>query len=59
MKSEAQALSGQAVTATVGTRQISRVGAAPGTAAIAPTVPCQGKIRLGGAWRLPASRKTA
>jgi hypothetical protein len=59
MKSEAQALSGQAVTATAGVRQICGADAVRGTSAIAPSVASQGKIRLGGAWRLPASRKTA
>jgi hypothetical protein len=59
MKSDAQALSGQAVTATVEARQMRRGGAVRGMCAAAQAVADQGKIRLGGAFRLPVSRKTA
>ncbi len=59
MKSDAQAFSGQAVTATVEACQIRRGGAVRATSAVALAVADQGKICLGGAWRLPASRKAA
>ena len=59
MKSNAQALSGQAKTATADARQSRPNDAVHGKPAVAPAVPDQGKIRLGGAWRLPASRKAA
>jgi hypothetical protein len=59
MKSDTQALSGQAMTATTDARQIRLDGAVRGKSAAAPAVADQGKIRLGGAFRLPTSRKAA
>jgi hypothetical protein len=47
------------VAATAEARQIRHDGAVRGTSAVAPAVADQGKIRLGGAFRLPVSRKTA
>jgi hypothetical protein len=59
MKSDAPAISGQDVTATADTRQIRHDDAVRGTSPMSPAVADQGRIRLGGAFRLPASRKTA
>ena len=59
MKSNAQAMSGQAKPATANARQSRRNDAVSGKLALVPAVADQGKIRLGGAWRLPAGRKAA
>ncbi len=56
MKSVAQAISGQAANATADASRIRRDGAISGHSLILRTAD-QGKIRLGGAWRLPLSRK--
>jgi hypothetical protein len=50
MESNAQALSGQAVTATADARQLRHDGVVHGKSAVAD----QGKIHLGGAFRSPS-----
>jgi hypothetical protein len=59
MKSVAQAMSGQAMTATAGASRIRRDGAVRRPPVTPPAVADQGNIRLGGAYRLPTSRKAA
>lgn len=58
MKSVTQIISGQtAVTATAEAISICRDGTLHNPLAAQPSVADQGKIRLGGAYRLPMSRK--
>jgi hypothetical protein len=57
MKSVAQAISGQAATASADASQTRRDGASRGPSPLLRAVADQGKIRLGGAWRLPLNRK--
>jgi hypothetical protein len=56
MKSVAQAISGQAVTATADANRIRLDGAVRGASEMPEAVADQGKIRLGGGYRLPPSR---
>jgi hypothetical protein len=57
MKSDAQTISGPAVTEAANASLI-RQGAAFGERSpVARVIADPGKIRLGGAWRLPTSRK--
>jgi hypothetical protein len=53
MKSVAQVISGQAVTATADTSRIRNDGTARDLSAIPTAVADLGKIRLGGACRMP------
>jgi hypothetical protein len=59
MKSAAQAISGQAVTATADASRVRRGGAVHSSSATPPAVADLGKIRLGGACRMPMPRKAA
>jgi hypothetical protein len=57
MKTVAQAMNGQAVTATPCAGRIGRDAAFRGASPMPRVIADQGKIRLGGAWRLPTSKK--
>jgi len=59
MKSVAKAISGQAVIAAADTSEVRRDGTLGGALVVRPAVADKGKIRLGGAYRLPTSRQAA
>jgi hypothetical protein len=59
MKSAAQTISGQAVTATADASRVRRDGAVRSSSATPLAVANLGKIRLGGACRMPMPRKAA
>ncbi len=59
MKSVAKAMSGQTVIAAADTGEIRRDGTLGGSSVVRPAVADKGKIRLGGAYRRPASRQAA
>jgi hypothetical protein len=57
MKSDAQAISGPEVIKTVSVRRIRRDTAFGKLSPLARVIADPGNIRLGGAWRLPTTRK--
>jgi hypothetical protein len=59
MKSVAQTISGRAVTATADASRVRRGGAVHSSSATPLAVADLGKIRLGGACRMPMPRKAA
>lgn len=59
MKSVVQAISGQAVTPTTDTSQLRRDGTLCVPSATRLAVADRSKIRLGGGYRLPMSRKAS
>ena len=56
MKTVAQPTSGHVSTTTAVTHPVHQAGTVRGPSAMPRAVTEQSKIRLGGAWRLPASR---
>ena len=57
MKFDAQAISGPEVTEAASAHRIRRDAAFGDLSPMARVIADPGKIRLGGAWRLPASHK--
>jgi hypothetical protein len=57
MKSDAQVISGPKVTKVASDRRIRRDVTFGGLSPVARVIADPGKIRLGGAWRLPSSHK--